>query len=34
MVVLPELSSPMMMILIYFLDQSLLKTFPKKEPIV
>ena len=32
-VVLPELSSPIMIILIYFLLQSLLKTLPKKLPI-
>lgn len=34
MVVLPELSSPIMIILIYFLLQSLLKTLPKKLPMV
>ena len=34
MVVLPELSSPIMIILIYFLLQSLLNTLPKKLPMV
>ena len=34
MVVLPELSSPMIMIFIYFLPASLENTLPKNPPII